>query len=36
MPERMSTLRRIGYGLGNGGFQITERVVVSIAGLITP
>jgi GPH family glycoside/pentoside/hexuronide:cation symporter len=31
MPERMSTLRRIGYGLGNGGFQITERVVVSIA-----
>jgi len=31
MPERMPTWRRIGYGLGNGGFQITERIVVSIA-----
>ncbi len=31
MLERMPTWRRIGYGLGNGGFQITERIVVSIA-----
>jgi hypothetical protein len=30
-PEPMSTLRRVAYGLGNGGYQITDRIVVALA-----
>ena len=28
-PEPMSTLRRVAYGLGNGDYQITDRIVVA-------
>lgn len=31
MPEPMSRRRLLAYGLGNAGFQITDRIVVSLA-----
>ena len=31
MSERISGLRRLGYGLGIAGYQITDRVVIAIA-----
>jgi GPH family glycoside/pentoside/hexuronide:cation symporter len=31
MPERMSTPRRVAYGLGNAGFNLTDSLVVAVA-----
>ena len=31
MPEPISSVRRLGYALGNPGFQLTDRIVVAIA-----
>ena len=31
MPEPISSARRLGYALGNPGYQLSDRIVVAIA-----